>query len=227
MLELSGDPITPQPLLEEKEKQKQRSPHLDIATDIQKRVTEELKESKVRRAELSKDLQDALKHAENHTLDDVVRTEISPEKTELCSAPVKETKQLPHISGYTLIKEIGAGGFATVYLAEKEGKQYAIKVFHAEHKEALPSIEKRIKELNTRELKDNGIIQVEEYDFTSSQPYTVMKYAGEKLSTGTTRSVREKVELLRKIFTPVAAAHEKGVEAPDRPVAAYAIICIS
>ena len=44
---------------------------------------------------------------------------------------------LPSISGYTLIESLGAGGFASVYLASKDdtGARFAIKVLHAHSSE--------------------------------------------------------------------------------------------
>ena len=90
------------------------------------------------------------------------------------------------INGYNIIKEIGEGSTSNVYLAKKDGEQYAVKEFKT-NKVQLASIQKEVESLKHASectkndpILNNGLIKFEKYFHRTNgnriTHYIVMSY---------------------------------------------------
>lgn len=79
-------------------------------------------------------------------------------------------------SRYKLLKQIGEGGFASVYLAHDEQlvRQVAIKVYHPQPEEELAKQHNEAQFL--AKLQHPNIVTIYDAAITGSQPYIVMEY---------------------------------------------------
>lgn len=120
-----------------------------------------------------------------------------------------------HIGKYQLLRLIGEGGFAEVYLGEHIhlGTQAAIKLLHAQlvHNE----VDKfRGEARNVARLLHPNIVRVLDFDVEDRTPYLVMDYA----SRGTLRQLHEKgqavplatvVSYVKQIADALQCAHDE------------------
>ena len=125
------------------------------------------------------------------------------------------------IGRYKILKSIGEGGMATVYLAEDTNleRQVAVKVIRAERvtPEQLPRIMERFK----REAKalarlsdEPGIVTVYDYGEFEGTPYLVMAYMPGgtlKERLGQPMAYREAARLLLPVAEALSEAHEHGI----------------
>jgi len=119
---------------------------------------------------------------------------------------------------YRLERELGAGGMATVYLAEdlKHHRQVAIKVLRPELA-ALLGAERFLKEIETTaNLQHPHILPLFDSGQADSFLYYVMPYvSGESLRARLTRDgelpVAEAVRIARAVASALGAAHRRGI----------------
>lgn len=115
------------------------------------------------------------------------------------------------IDKYEVIKEIGAGGFGTVYLVESEGKRYALKQLSKNNME--PEITERfIREaLRVEELRKNYHIDflVKIYDVLFKQNAFVMEFIPED-SIGYFKKSRD-LEFISLLIQAILQLHNIGV----------------
>ena len=119
---------------------------------------------------------------------------------------------------YRLERELGAGGMATVYLAEdlKHHRQVAIKVLRPELA-ALLGAERFLKEIETTaNLQHPHILPLFDSGQADSFLYYVMPYvAGESLRERLARDgelpVAEAVRIARAVASALGAAHRRGI----------------
>lgn len=121
---------------------------------------------------------------------------------------------------YKIVKELGAGGMGTVYLAENLdiGREVAIKVLHATIG-ANPEVRQRFRqEARTSALiKHPGIVDVLDMGETDNgQSYIVMEKLdgqtlGARLKQRGKLSVEEAVSVIAEALDAIGAAHDKGV----------------
>ena len=125
------------------------------------------------------------------------------------------------IGRYKILKSIGEGGMATVYLSEDTNleRQVALKVIRAERvtPEQLPRIMERFKR-EARALAmlsdDPGIVTVYDYGEFEGTPYLVMAYMpGGTLKDrlGQPMAYREAARLLLPVAEALSLAHEHGI----------------
>ena len=119
---------------------------------------------------------------------------------------------------YRLVRELGQGGMATVYLAEdlKHGRKVAIKVLHPELSAVLGS-ERFLAEIKvTANLQHPHILGLIDSGEADGLLYYVMPYiAGESLRARLGREgqlpVEEGLRLAREVASALAYAHRQGV----------------
>ena len=117
------------------------------------------------------------------------------------------TATIPKLKSYRMIRSIGAGHFGTVFLAEKDGGQYAVKILKQSSDEKLVKRFLREGEIVTR-INHEGIVKIFEYGFDNTQafPYIVMEYIDGppliEVIQRDTLTLTEKIELLRRIALP-------------------------
>ncbi|HYD53884.1 MAG TPA: serine/threonine-protein kinase, partial [Gemmatimonadaceae bacterium] len=121
-------------------------------------------------------------------------------------------------SHYTLVREIGRGGMATVYLADdgKHRRRVAIKVLHPELTAALRA-ERFLEEIElTASLHHPHILPLFDSGSADGLLYSVMPLVeGESLRDRLRREGRlpidEAVRLAREVAGALAYAHERGI----------------
>ncbi len=122
------------------------------------------------------------------------------------------------ISRYEILRELGEGGMATVYLARDPSFQrdVAIKVLPEETKHDPVLYERFLREARTiASLEHPAIIPVYDFGEENGQPFLVMRY----LSGGSLTSriklgplpINEIVKILERISGALDAAHAKGI----------------
>ncbi|MBK8183767.1 MAG: protein kinase [Candidatus Competibacteraceae bacterium] len=127
------------------------------------------------------------------------------------------TDQVMKIPGYTIVKKIGEGGMATVYLAVQEslGRQVALKVMRSARIQEENFAERFSKEGRLiAQLQHPQIITI--YDFGSRDLYNY--FSMEFLPGGTLAeqieqglSLERAVEMIRSVSIALAYAHKRGV----------------
>lgn len=127
---------------------------------------------------------------------------------------------LSQIKHYRILREIGGGGFAKVYLAQDENlkREVAIKVLHAnlaEDKEFRRFFEREARVVAS--LEHLAVVPIYDYGEIEGQLYLVMRYMrGGTLTDRLEKSKRaltlpEVITLLERLAPTLDAMHEKGV----------------
>jgi len=119
---------------------------------------------------------------------------------------------------YTLKREIGRGGAATVYLArdERHERYVAIKVLHAELSHAIGA-QRFLREIKlTASLQHPHILPIHDSGESDAQLYYVMPYVEgdslrQRLSADNRLSIEEAVRIGREVAGALAYAHERGI----------------
>jgi serine/threonine protein kinase/tetratricopeptide (TPR) repeat protein len=147
--------------------------------------------------------------------DEASRIDLDPE--------IAEETRLEHVarglSGrYTIERELGRGGMATVYLAEdvKHGRKVAIKVLHPQVKGAVEA-ERFLREIKiSASLTHPNILPLHESGETRGFLYFVMPYVeGESLRVRLRREaplpVEEAVGIAAEVADALNSAHRRGI----------------
>ncbi|MBY0491828.1 MAG: protein kinase [Gemmatimonadaceae bacterium] len=130
---------------------------------------------------------------------------------------VPETLRTALADRYELLRELGAGGMATVYLARdlKHNRQVAVKVLRADLAAALGQ-ERFLREIRIAAgLQHPHILPLYDSGEAAGALYYIMPYVnGETLRARMTRSlvpVAEAQRILREIARALAYAHARGI----------------
>jgi serine/threonine-protein kinase len=140
----------------------------------------------------------------------------------------RQSEAVPHaasLAGYTLERELGRGGMATVYLARdrKHDRLVAVKVLHPELA-AVVGVERFLQEIRVTAhlqhphilgLIDSGVFGDDAGAFRG-RPYYVMPYVeGESLRARLTRegqlAVAEALRIAKEVARALDHAHRRGV----------------
>ncbi|QDT02799.1 Serine/threonine-protein kinase PrkC [Rubripirellula lacrimiformis] len=119
---------------------------------------------------------------------------------------------------YTIIEELGAGGFARVYLAIDNSleRKVAIKVIHAHRSRREIDVIRFMAEARTLASLDHpNVVPIYDVSNTDGQLYVVTKYInGETLSERIKRSplsITESIALIKSVTETLAGIHSAGV----------------
>jgi serine/threonine-protein kinase len=117
---------------------------------------------------------------------------------------------------YTILKSLGSGAFATVYLAhdEKLNRDVAIKIFHNQAiKSALIRFEREA--FICTKLRHPNIIRIFDASINNEQPKIIMEYidAGdlEELMKSRSLSIEESLSIISDIGSALEYLHEKNI----------------
>src|SRR3954468_1322164 len=121
------------------------------------------------------------------------------------------------LGNYRLIRFIGHGGFADVYLGEhvRLGMQAAIKVLHAHLATAEISAFEREAQM-IAEMEHPHIVRVLDFDTQYGRPFLVLSYApngslGQKHPRGTRLAIPIVANYLEQIASALQYAHNRKV----------------
>jgi WD40 repeat protein/predicted Ser/Thr protein kinase len=134
---------------------------------------------------------------------------------ESLAALASGAEQPPELSGFRIVRRIGAGGMGTVFEAEQlqPHRRVAIKLLHLVTEEGRRRFEREAQVL--ADLEHPGIAEIHAQGVTVSGdvPYLAMEYVdGVPLTTCSQNlDERARVELLAAVCDAVAHAHEHGV----------------
>ncbi|MEZ0229133.1 MAG: protein kinase, partial [Planctomycetota bacterium] len=130
----------------------------------------------------------------------------------LLRAKVQQNIRKPEIStsaigGYSILRVLGRGGMGTVYLAERDGQRYALKVLAAGASNDAESLARFRREMDClRNLRGPGIQRFFEAGRTTDSFFYVMEYVpGETLSDVIARGPADDATL-RKVIVDMASA---------------------
>jgi len=131
------------------------------------------------------------------------------------------TQTLQHgtvFAGYAIVRELGRGGMATVYLAEdaKHHRQVALKLLRPEVATSIEA-DRFLKEIGiTATLTHPNILPLYDSGREGGQPFYTMPYVEggslrERLDSERQLSVEEAVRLIREVADALGYAHDRGV----------------
>ncbi len=122
------------------------------------------------------------------------------------------------VGAYTLVRELGEGGFGTVYLARQDEpvrREVALKVIKAGMDTRQVIRRFRAERQSLAVMNHPAIAKVYDAGTVGGRPYFAMEYVpGESITRGTDRkrlSVRERLALFVRVCHAVQHAHAKGV----------------
>ena len=127
---------------------------------------------------------------------------------------IKKVKEAIKLKGYNIVRILGEGGFAEVWLAEKDGKQYAIKIPKISVQRTLSpkDLEKFLREAEIwSKLKHKNIVKVFEYG-TKPFPHIVMEYCKISLREKINElNLDEALNIALKVAEALEYAHLHGI----------------
>ncbi len=124
---------------------------------------------------------------------------------------------LPEIAGYEVLRRIGRGGMATVYLARDRrlGRMVALKLISAPEPNEQLIARLRAEAHAIARLQHPNIVQIYEIGQRRGQPYLALEYVeGGSLAewiAGNPRPARDAATLVEVLARAVHAAHQHGV----------------
>jgi predicted Ser/Thr protein kinase len=136
-----------------------------------------------------------------------------------CDTLTEERPAFPAISGYRILRALGAGGMGAVYLAEDVtlGRQVAVKVVAARVQQSDTARERFLREARSMAAVEHpNVVHVYSYGNTEGHPYLVMEHvAGETLSARIRRvgglPIAEALDIARQTAMGLEAAWERGI----------------
>ncbi len=163
-------------------------------------------------------------HAEDGELDDL--SNLSSLTDQITPGGITEvgTVDLPKVGSrighYEVIRELGAGGMGTVYLARdlKLGRRVAIKFLQTRH----PELTQRfiLEARATARCQHENIVIIYEVDAFQGSPYMVLEYLqgsplNKLLEHGQKMAPQRVVEIMTSVVRALVCAHEQGIAHRD------------
>ena len=165
-------------------------------------------------------LQDADGNATGHTLADILVNHqfVTQRQLERLQSDFDTRKSTQRIQGYRIIKKLGAGAMATVFLAQQESldRPVAIKVLPKKFSENEDFLERFYKEGKAAaKLNDANIVQAYDVGKSGEYHYFVMEYVDgdtvyEQIAEKKMLSEEEALPIIRQVALALMHAHEVG-----------------
>lgn len=113
------------------------------------------------------------------------------------------------IAGYTLGELLGCGGMGTVYVAEKDGEKYALKLLNPDKQQT--SFMREV--IANSKLDHKNIAKIREYDLEGETKYIIRDYNPEykPLNANQKISLDSILKIGAEVGKALAYAHSKGV----------------
>jgi serine/threonine protein kinase/Tfp pilus assembly protein PilF len=118
------------------------------------------------------------------------------------------------VPGYRIIRELGRGGMATVYLAVQEslGREVALKLLAPRLAEDPQASERFTREARTAaRLMHRHIVGIYDVGSHNGQPYLSMEFLPGDTSADTSLAPAEALQIVREIALALDHAHRQGV----------------
>ncbi|HIA71288.1 MAG TPA: serine/threonine protein kinase [Phycisphaerales bacterium] len=165
-------------------------------------------------------LQDAEGNATGHTLGDVLvnHNYVTRRQLDRLQIDFDTRKSTQRIEGYRIIRKLGAGAMATVFLAQQESldRPVAIKVLPKKFSENEDFLERFYKEGRAAaKLNDANIVQAYDVGKSGEYHYFVMEYVDgdtvyEQIVEKKKLSEKEALPIIRQVANALKHAHEVG-----------------
>ncbi len=165
-------------------------------------------------------LQDAEGNATGHTLGDVLVNHqfVTRRQLDRLQTDFDTRKSTQRIQGYRIIRKLGAGAMATVFLAKQESldRPVAIKVLPKKFSENKDFLERFYKEGRAAaKLNDANIVQAYDVGQSGEYHYFVMEYVDgdtvyEQIVEKKQLSEQEALPIIRQVALALKHAHKVG-----------------
>ena len=165
-------------------------------------------------------LRDSEGDATGHTLADILVNHqfVTTRQLERLQADFDTRKSTQRIEGYRIIRKLGAGAMATVFLAQQKSldRPVAIKVLPKKFSESKEFLERFYKEGRAAaKLNHANIVQAYDVGQSGEYHYFVMEYVDgesmyEQILEKKKLSEQEAIPIVRQIATALQHAHERG-----------------
>ena len=165
-------------------------------------------------------LQDSTGDATGHTLADILVNHqfVTRRQLDRLQADFDTRKSTQRIEGYRIIRKLGAGAMATVFLAQQKSldRPVAIKVLPKKFSESKEFLERFYKEGRAAaKLNHANIVQAYDVGQSGEYHYFVMEYVDgesmyEQIIDKKRLSEEEALPIIRQIATALKHAHERG-----------------
>lgn len=170
--------------------------------------------------ECSSLLQDAEGNATGHTLADILINHqfLTRRQLDRLQIDFDTRKSTQRIQGYRIIRKLGAGAMATVFLAQQESldRPVAIKVLPKKFSENKEFLERFYKEGRAAaKLNDANIVQAYDVGQSGEYHYFVMEYVDgdtvyEQIVEKKKLSEKEAIRIIRQVALALKHAHKVG-----------------
>lgn len=171
-------------------------------------------------AECNSLLEEAGGQSAGHTLADLLVNHnfVTGRQIDRLQSDFDTRKSTQKISGYKIIRKLGAGAMATVFLAQQESldRPVAIKVLPTKFSENPEFIDRFYKEGRAAaKLNHPNIVQAYDVGLSGEHHYFVMEYvdgitAFDRVEEEKQLSEKEAMEILRQVALALKHAHEAG-----------------
>ena len=165
-------------------------------------------------------LEEAGGQAAGHTLSDLLvnHSYVTERQIERLQSDFDTRKSTQRISGYRIIRKLGSGAMATVFLAQQESldRPVAIKVLPTKFSENEEFIDRFYKEGQAAaKLNHPNIVQAYDVGLSGEHHYFVMEYvdgvtAYDRVEEEKQLSEDEAMKILRQVACALLHAHEAG-----------------
>jgi TolB-like protein/Flp pilus assembly protein TadD len=122
--------------------------------------------------------------------------------------------EAPFVPGYRIVRELGRGGMATVYLAVQEslGRDVALKLLTRRLAEDASAAQRFVREARTAaRLVHRHIVGIHDVGEHAGQPYLAMEYLPGDTIAGGALPPTQALEIAREIALALDHAHRQGV----------------
>ena len=171
-------------------------------------------------SECSSLLQDSKGNATGHTLADILVNHqfLTRRQLDRLQIDFDTRKSTQRIQGYRIIRKLGAGAMATVFLAQQESldRPVAIKVLPKKFSENKEFLERFYKEGRAAaKLNDANIVQAYDVGQSGEYHYFVMEYVDgdtvyEQIVEKKKHSEKEAIPIIRQVALALKHAHKVG-----------------